>query len=405
MSRRGFLVTSTTAMATSAMRSSAFAGEYHGVAPRAAGVDPWLEIDAAVLSNNVREISRLIGGRPILAVVKNNAYGLGLGTVGPILARLDPVWGLAVVRADEAFTLRDAGVRKPILLMGPATDDDLRDVIARDIQIAAFTDDAPVRFARASQQARRPARVHLYVDTGMNRMGYPHARALPWIESIASRKELRIVGAFTELTQDGDFDSEQVARCRALADAARSKGINLGLMHAASSDSVLRKVDANFMDMVRPGIAVYGGSYPESEPIAQGQIRPSYRFKARVIRVDQIAAGEGVNYHRRWIATKPTWTATLAIGHVDGYPPGAAKGCEVLIGGNLYPAVGTVSAGHTIVALGDSQTARVGDEAILVGPDHPAIHPNEVAKRAAWSDYNMFMHLNPGLARVVIKDR
>ena len=99
------------------------------------------------------------------------------------------------------------------------------------------------------------------------------------------------------------------------------------------------------------------------------------------------------------MAEQAVWTATLAVGHVDGYPTGAVKGCEVLANGRLYPVIGTVSASHTLISLGPEQTLRVGDEVTLVGPDHPAIHPNEVAKRSGWSEYNMFMHLSPKLAK------
>ena len=91
----------------------------------------------------------------------------------------------------------------------------------------------------------------------------------------------------------------------------------------------------------------------------------------------------------------------LGVGHVDGYPSGAAKGCEVFSNGRLYPVIGTVSASHTVIGLGDDATLHVGDEVTLVGPDHAAIHPNEIAKRAAWSEYNMFMHLSPKLAKRV----
>jgi alanine racemase len=127
-----------------------------------------------------------------------------------------------------------------------------------------------------------------------------------------------------------------------------------------------------------------------------------FRLKARVIRVDTLAPGEGASYHRRFVAQQPTSIATLAIGHVDGYPTGAAGKCEVLINGVLCPVVATVSASHTLVTLGESQRVAIGDEAILVGPDHASIHPNVVAERSGWSEYNMFMHLNPGLARMAV---
>jgi alanine racemase len=412
LSRRDFLAASASALGVaaaspaaaaprSALQPAAHAGRVR-VAPPAGGpgYDPWLEIDAGALVHNVRAVARLSGGRPVLVVAKNNAYGLGVATVAPVLEPLAPVWGFAVVRPEEALALREAGVRKPVLLMALPADDALEELMARDVRLAPFDDGAGERLAGAARKLRRPAIVHLYVDTGMHRLGMPHRRALPWIEALAARPGLRIEGAFTELTEDADVDREQVARLRALGDAARAKGVSLGLLHAASSVAVMHQPEAH-LDMVRPGLAVYGG-YVSDEAMARGELKAAYRLRARVVRVEQLAAGEGVSYHRRFVAEKPTWIATLPVGHVDGYPSGAVKGCEVLIRGRLCRVIGTVSASHTVVDVGDERAVEVGDEATLVGPDHPGIHPNVVAKRAGWSEYNMFMHLNPLLPRRVI---
>jgi alanine racemase len=371
-----------------------------GSAPNA-GFDPWIEVDRAALTENTRAVSRLAGGRPIVAVVKNNAYGLGLETAGPVLALLPEVSLLAVVRADEALALRKAGVRKPILLMGPATEDELLELVPLDIVQAPYRDVAPTLLARVAQRTGGPVRVHLYVDTGMHRMGMPIDQALDWAESLGRAPGLRIEGAFTELTEDADFDRQQALRLRGLQTAAKARGLTVPLLHAASSDAVMHQTTETFLDAVRPGLALYGG-YVSERAMQLGGVRPAYRLKAKVIRVDHLAAGEGVSYHRRYVAERPVWTATLAVGHVDGYPTGAVNGCEVFANGRLYPVMGTVSASHTLISLGDDQMLKVGDEVTLVGPDHPAIHPNEVAKRAKWSEYNMFMHLSPRLARRVV---
>ena len=111
----------------------------------ATNYEPWLEIDAVALRHNVREIARLAGGRPVLAVVKNNAYGLGLARVGPVIDALAPVGALAVVKPEEALALRAAGVRKPILLMGLADVETGIELASHDIQLSVFTDDASER--------------------------------------------------------------------------------------------------------------------------------------------------------------------------------------------------------------------------------------------------------------------
>ncbi len=357
--------------------------------------DPWLEIDGAALRWNVDAVTRLTGGRPILAVVKNNAYGLGLAQVGPVLDPLAAIHGFAVVKAEEAMRLRQAGVRKPVLLMGRCEDEEGVELARSGVRLAALGEDAADRLGRVAGRVGRPLGVHLYIDTGMGRMGMPYRAARPWAEALVARPDLRVEGAFTELTENPDFDREQVGHLQAL-----TRGLQVGPLHAASSAAVMHQPEAH-LDMVRPGLALYGG-YVSRAAQDRGELRPAYRLRARVVRVDRLEAGDGVSYHRRWKATRPTWIAVLPVGHVDGYPSGAVKGAEVLVNGRLFPVVGTVSASHTIIAVGDEPVVRVGDVATLVGPDHPAIHPNVVAERAGYSEYDMFMHLNPTLPRRVV---
>jgi len=399
LSRRAFLASGAAALGAPLLGAGVLEHRRQArVAPTT--FDPWIEIDASAIAHNARAVAQLGGGKPIIAVVKNNAYGLGLDTAGPIIERLPEVQMLAVVRPEEALALRRAGIQKPILLMGPASEEELIELVTRDVIQSPQLATAPEALARVSARARRPVRVHLYVDTGMHRMGMPFAEALPWFEALAATGAVRIEGAFTELVEDADFDAEQARRMRSLQSDARAKGVVIGPLHAASSDAVMHGTTAAYLDALRPGLALYGG-YVSDRAMARGELRPSFRLKARVVRVDHLAAGEGVSYHRRWSTDKPAWTATLAIGHVDGYPTGAVKGCEVLVRGKLCPVIGYVSASHTVILLGDTQSADVGDEATLVGPDHAALHPNEVAKRAGWSEYNMFMHLSPHLRRVI----
>lgn len=400
ISRRSFVAGSAIALLGGKARAAA-GPETPPAARRRAGLDPWLEVEAAALEHNARTVARLAGGRPVFAVTKNNAYGCGISIVGPVLDRLDTIRGFGVVRAEEARQLRGAGVKKPVLLMGPFADDEVDELVRADVRLApGSASDAP-RLTALARRIGRPIAVHLYVDSGMHRMGMPHEQVLQWLDEPGLRNAIRIEGAFTELTEDQEFDRQQVARLSGVAGAARAKGLSLGLLHAASSDAVARPTPESFLDAIRPGLALYGG-YVTPEAMARAELRPAYRLKARVIRVDRLGAGEGVSYHRRYTARQAEWTATLAIGHVDGYPTGAVRGCEVLVRGRLCPVVGTVSASHTVVALGAEASAQVGDEATLVGPDRPELHPNVVAQRSGWSEYNMFMHLNPGLARQLI---
>ncbi|MDH3441103.1 MAG: alanine racemase, partial [Gammaproteobacteria bacterium] len=165
--------------------------------------DPWIEIDPAAFRHNVQTISKLTSGRPILAVIKNNAYGLGLETVGPILERMPEIAGFAVVKTSEALTLRQAGVRKPILLLGLFADSHGADLVKNDIQFSVCTDDAAARIDAAGKAAGVKPAAQIYLDTGMGRMGIPYHRAMPVLEDAASR-EFDVRGTFMGFTES-DF--------------------------------------------------------------------------------------------------------------------------------------------------------------------------------------------------------
>lgn len=363
--------------------------------------DPWIEVDPEALAFNVRVISRLVGGRPILAVIKNNGYGLGLTTVGKILEGFPEVVGLAVVKTEAALALREAGIRKPVLLMALFGDEDGAELVARDVHLCLTTDDAAERVGRAVARAGKPAKTHIYLDTGMSRMGIPFHRALPWIEGLKARG-LRAESTFMGFTEEPDYDRIQLRRLLEVAEAARAMGFDPGTLHAASSAAVFNFSESH-LEMVRPGISLFGAySSNEGKEARIAELRPAGSLRARVVRVERLRAGDSVSYGREYVAERPTWVATLPVGHSDGYPREAVKGARVLINGRLYPPVGAVSASHTIVEVGETEEVRIGDVATFTGPDHPEIHPNAIATRTGRSVYDVLMHLNGALPKVVV---
>ncbi|MBI2535717.1 MAG: alanine racemase [Gemmatimonadetes bacterium] len=197
-------------------------------------------------------------------------------------------------------------------------------------------------------------------------------------------------------------DPEQLQRFRALAHELRGSGVQLGKLHAASSHGLFFRREA-YLDMVRPGLVLYGAYPSGAAELELAQLAPAFRLKARVVDGQQLRTGDSASYDRAYTASKPTWIAILPAGHADGYPRGAVKGCQVLIRNRLYPVIAAVSASHTIVEVGDLQTVEVGDEATLVGPDRPEITPNAVAQRAGVSVYDVLMHLSALLPKRVVQ--
>jgi len=312
------------------------------------------------------------------------------------------VEAFAVVKTAEAHILRDAGVTKPVLLMALYTDADGPELVRRDVMLAPCTDDGIQRAARAARAAGREARIHFYVDTGLGRMGVPAHRALPWILEAQSAPQLRVEGTFMTFTEDADFDPEQLRRFRELTAAATARGARVGRLHAASSHAVFNRPDGH-LDLVRPGISLFG-AYPTDAGGERSiaQLRCAVRLRARVVRVEHVRTGDSAGYGRSWVAQRPTWTATIPVGHTDGWPRQAVDGARILIGSRLYPVIGAVSASHSIVEVGDEASVAVGDVATLLGPDDPAIHPNALAMATGTSVYDRLMHLNPLIPRVVV---
>jgi alanine racemase len=363
-----------------------------------------VEVIPKHLAQGVREVRRLSGNRPILAVVKNNGYGLDLGIVGRVFQDDPGILGLAVVKGEEALKLRSAGVKKPILLMGMFSPDQGRELADAQVEFSAFTPDAAERLVPLARALNRTVAVHFYLDTGMGRMGMSFRNALPWMIELSRHPEIHVHGTFTELGEDKDFDPEQLHRFLDVTQQARDAGVETGPLHAAASNGVFHLPEGH-LELVRPGIALFG-SYP-SEPERERKmatLRSAIRLKTRVVRVSHLEAGDGVGYGRPWVADRPTWVATLPVGHADGYPREAVNGAQVLIKDQLFPVIGAVSASHCIVKVGDHLSVQVGDVVTLMGPDNPALEPNTLAETLGVSVYDLLMHVNPSLPRVLVEE-
>jgi alanine racemase len=367
------------------------------------GFDPWIEILEDAFRHNVREVSRLADGTPILAVIKNNAYGLGDQLVGPIVAACEQVAGLACVRVSEALAMRAAGVRKPILNMAEASDEEIVELARHEVRASVWLDDAPARLGRAAKRLNRPIPAHLYLDTGMGREGMPDHRARAWVETLCTSRSVRVDGTYMMFTHDLEFDREQLSRFRQFTDEAKHAGLRLGRLHASPSFEVVYLPEAR-LDMVRPGNLLFGNYSPDPKvPVPnQPDLKPVFRLRARVARLEQLREDDGASFYRRYIAAKPTWIALLPVGHTDGYPAAAAGKAQVLIRGRLYPIVSVISSTHTVVEIGDEKSIEVGDVATLIGPDDPAVAPHAVAAHAGVSFYSMITKMSALLPRRVV---
>ena len=362
--------------------------------------DPWVEIHRENLRHNVAEIYRRVSGRPILAVIKNNGYGMGVANIAQLLEAQPEIFGFAVVKLHEAFSLRDAGIRKPILLLGPFDEQNLADAVARAILPMVYTPVGPA-LDKIAAKTQKPVSLHICIDTGIGRVGVPYHQAAPLVRDLAARKSVRIQGTMMTFTEDPDFDKEQLRRFNETCASFEKEGIALGKMHAASSFSLFQHSDA-FLDMVRPGMAIYG-IYSENEFRRTNilDLRPAISLKARVIYAKKLRKGDSAGYNRAYLAKDDAWVATIPVGHADGWPRTAAKGAKVRINGELYPIIASVSASHCIVEVGSEEKVKIGDLATFFDAQLGS-RPEDVSESCGASVYDLTMHLNPLLPRRIV---
>jgi alanine racemase len=399
-SRRAFLVTVPTVAVAKAAGLAAKADPSPSPVVRDSSFDPWVEVHPQNLRHNVEAIRQRAAGRPILAVIKNNGYGLGLVNAARLLEPLRAVAGLAVVKLHEAMTLRDAGIRLPILLMGPTDNRELEEAARRDIMPMVYSAVGSLIEAIAARQQKRVA-LHVCVDTGIGRVGVPYAQAAPLLRDLARRRSAEVRGVMTTFTEDPEFDKEQLRRFTTLCDGIENEGFKLGRLHAASSSALFQQPDA-FLDMVRPGMAILG-IYPGQGFRTAGllDLRPAMALRARVISVRQLQRGEGAGYNRAYVAKEPVWVAALPVGHADGLPRDAAKGGRVLINGRFYPVVASVSASHSIVEVGAERRVEIGDVGTFFDWADGS-RPEDLGASCKSSVYDLTMHLNPLLPRRMV---
>ncbi|HEU4657310.1 MAG TPA: alanine racemase [Capillimicrobium sp.] len=339
---------------------------------------------AAVEANCARLLAAVADGTQLCVVVKAEAYGHGALACARAAQAAGATW-LAVATADEAAALRAGGIEGPLLVLGALTDEELEVAIAARADVGAWS---PAFVAKVAGRAR----IHVKLDTGMGRLGTRDVAEADATVDAAGEALAGLWTHFATADERGDaFFGEQLERFRAWALPHKARRPEL-LLHAANSAATLRDPASHF-DLVRCGIAVYGMDPFGADPAAEG-LRPALELRSYVAEVKRCEPGQSAGYGRRFVATRPTWIATLPIGYGDGWRRALTNDADVIIRGRRHPSVGTVSMDNITVDLGPETDVRRGDPAVLVGE---GILAEEVARRMGTINYEVTTGL---LARV-----
>lgn len=382
---------------------------------QAAGLPPlprsaWLEIDVAALAANVATVRSLL--RPnvrLAAVVKADAYGHGLVPVARAYAAAG-VDCLCVATLDEAVAVADAAPGVTVLALFQPPADGMCEAAARGIEVTLSAEGTVPELAGLGIPAGRPLRVHLEIDTGLQRAGVAPDRAGPVAAALLATPGVRLVGTWSHLASahDAAVTAEQASRFRDASRSVEAAGAQT-TRHICATGGVFAAT-APQLDMVRVGLALYGllpDAFPAA-PEARGaasRLRPAMSLRARPLRVADVQPGEGVGYSARWRAERPSRIATLPVGYGDGWAYASAGRTSALVRGRRVPLVGSVAMDAVAADVTDVPGVGPGDEFVLLGEQlGDRIAAVDLARERATIPYEIVTAMARRLPRVYDAD-
>ena len=349
------------------------------------------EIDLLAIKHNAEAIKRHTG-KQLIAVVKADAYGHGAVPVAETLCPVADMFAVATV--EEGIALRQAGIHKPILILFSCLPTQVEQIVELSL-IPTIGDWEFASALNAVSSEVTPTKVHINVNTGMNRSGVYWTEAQQFLRRLETLPRLEVEGLFTHLATadevDKSFVSVQLNRLSSLL--ANNSG---KMVHAANSAATLAVPESHF-DAVRPGLSLYG-IYPAIEkPIS---LTPALTWKARIGWTATIAEGDGVSYGLTYKAPYQTRIAMVQIGYGDGYPRSLSGTGEVLINGLRRSVIGKICMDVSVVQLESEDKVSIGDEVVLIGKQGDAeITVDEIAQRAGTISYEILTQIGTRVAR------
>jgi alanine racemase len=326
----------------------------------------WIEIDLAQFRKNIALIRSQIGSCLFCLPVKANAYGHGLCPIGKA-AQEAGVDYLAVAHLQEGIKLRQADIDIPILVLGAIHEDQIADLLAFNLDISISSKLKADFVATTCSKLGKTCRVHLEIDTGMQRTGVRPATAkilFPYLQNLSS---LQIVGIYSHLaTADHPHDPfahRQIETFITFLKDPMFQQLPL-IRHLANSGGMLHYPDSH-LDMVRPSLSTFG-YLPPNAPEPFRSLTPCLSLKAKVSYFKVVSAGEGISYSHSYITPRQTRIVTVPVGYGDGYRRALSNRGSVLIRGKRFPICGTICMDQFMVDVGD-QEVYVGDEVVLIG--------------------------------------
>jgi len=361
----------------------------------------YLEVNLLQLRKNIEAIKAHVGSALVMPMVKANAYGHGIDGVAPFIEPSVDYFGVAIL--EEGIHLRELGIKKPILIAGGVLPAEVPFYAEHDLTLTGSSLDLLDVAEEVSCSTGKRIKVHLKIDTGMERVGGHEYEAEALIEKSSACSHLDIEGIYTHLANsevmDKKYSSLQLERFQEVLDIYNKRSISVPpLRHVTNSGGILNLPEAHF-DLVRPGILFYG-VYPGKDIERAVDVKPALTWRSRVAYSKVTKAGRAVSYGSLWQAETESRIVTIPCGYADGYFRRMTNQARVIVNNKKYPQVGRVCMDQFMVNVGDDE-AQVGDEVVLLGG---GIHAENLAEWAGTNEYEVLTNISARVPRVYVTE-
>ena len=332
------------------------------------------EINLDAIAYNMEQMKKRIGGHArLIAVVKADGYGHGAVPVAEMFEQCSWVWGYAVACLEEAAELREHGIRKPILVLGCVFPDQFEEMIRYDVRPAVYMESMAELISQEAVRQGKDAFIHIKIDTGMGRIGFPATEeSADAVERISRLPGIRIEGMFTHFAKADERDKTytflQHDRFMKMKELIEKRRIHVQYFDCDNSAGIIDFPDMKH-DLARAGIAMYG-MYPSDEVDRSAvDLRPALSLVSHVSFVKDVEAGTPISYGGTFVSDRPMRVATIPVGYGDGYPRSLSNKGYVLIHGKRAKILGRVCMDQFMADVTDIPETAFMDRVVLVGRD------------------------------------
>ena len=365
------------------------------------------DINLDAVTHNAEEIKKYLQpGVKLAAVIKADGYGHGAVPVADAVYELAD-W-FAVSNIEEALELRASGIEKPILTLGYTAPQQLTEAIRNRITLTLCDRESAEEISEAAVRMGLTAEVHIKVDTGMGRIGFPaEVRMAEQVAEAVKLPHIKATGIYTHFARADETDKEatklQFQKFLAFINGLEVQGVTGLLKHAENSAAILSLPEYQ-LDMVRLGISLYG-MYPSDEVTPEAfSLQPAMEIKSHVAFVKTVPAGTGIGYNATYVTAVQRKIATVPVGYGDGYPRALSNCGRVLVHGHSVPIVGRVCMDQMMVDVTEVPEVKRGDTVTLMGREgQEMITAEEIGALSHSFHYEMVCNVGKRIPRVYYK--